>query len=237
MEIVRLHIPRRVNAPGTGIVPKGIILHYIGNPGTTARQNASYFAHVGTQTSVHYIVDEEEIIEIIPPEEKSYGTSDRAHNESFIQIEMCHPDASGRIEEAVLEKVVWLCRELMGRYGITEIIRHYDVTGKKCPLWYVEHPEEWEALKGRIVEGGDEMTEELRGALAEIEERLTAIEAVTVSRMIYNYVDGNMPEWARETVQKLMDKGYLRGTDEGLGLDDAMLRILVMLDRAGVFEK
>ena len=236
MEIVRLHIPRRVNAPGTAIAPRGIILHYIGNPGTTARQNASYFAHVGTQTSVHYIVDEEEIIEIIPPEEKSYGTSDRAHNESFIQIEMCHPDASGRIEEAVLEKVVWLCRELMGRYGITEIIRHYDVTGKRCPLWYVEHPEEWEALKGRIVEGGDEMTEELRGALAEIEERLTAIEAVTVSRMIYNYVDGNMPEWARGTVQKLMDKGYLRGTDEGLGLDDAMLRILVMLDRAGVFE-
>lgn len=230
MEIVRLHIPRRVNAPGTGIVPKGIILHYIGNPGTTARQNASYFAHVNSQTSVHYIVDEEEIIEIIPPEEKSYGTSDRAHNESFIQIEMCHPDASGRIEEAVLEKVVWLCRELMKRYEITEIIRHYDVTGKKCPLWYVEHPEEWEALKGRIVEGENEMTEEL-------ERRLAAIEAVTVNRMIYNYVDENMPEWARGTMQKLMDKGYLRGTDEGLGLDDAMLRILVMLDRAGAFEK
>ena len=228
MEIVRLHIPKRVNAPGTAIAPRGIILHYIGNPGTSARQNASYFAHVGTQTSVHYIVDDREVIEIIPPDRKSYGTSDRAHNESFIQIEMCHPDASGRIEEAVLEKVVWLCRELMGRYGITEIIRHYDVTGKKCPLWYVEHPEEWEALKGRIVEGGDEMTEEL-------ERRLAAIEAVTVNRMIYNYVDENMPEWARGTVQKLMDRGYLRGTDEGLGLDDSMLRVLVMLDRAGAF--
>lgn len=230
MEIVRLHIPRRVNAPGTAIQPRELILHYIGNPGTTARQNASYFAHVNSQTSVHYIVDEEEIIEIIPPDQKSYGTSDREHNKRGIQIEMCHPDASGRIEEVVLEKVVWLCRELMGRYGITEIIRHYDVTGKKCPLWYVEHPEEWEALKGRIVEGENEMTEEL-------ERRLAAIEAVTVNRMIYNYVDENMPEWARGTVQKLMDRGYLRGTDEGLGLDDAMLRILVMLDRAGAFGK
>ena len=235
MEIVRLHIPRRVNAPGTAIVPKGIILHYIGNPGTTARQNASYFAHVNSQTSVHYIVDEEEIIEIIPPEEKSYGTSSRRHNESFIQIEMCHPDESGKVSNATLTNVVWLCRKLMGRYGITEIIRHYDVTGKRCPLWYVEHPEEWEALKRWILGGEDEMTEELRGALAKIEERLTAIEAVTVNRMIYNYVDENMPEWARGTVQKLMDRGYLRGTDEGLGLDDAMLRILVMLDRAGAF--
>lgn len=228
MEIVRLHIPKRVNAPGTAIQPRELILHYIGNPGTTARQNASYFAHVNSQTSVHYIVDDTEIIEIIPPDQKSYGTSDREHNERGIQIEMCHPDASGRIEEAVLEKVVWLCRELMGRYGITEIIRHYDVTGKKCPLWYVNHPEEWEALKERIVGGEDEMTEEL-------ERRLAAIEAVTVNRMIYNYVDDNMPEWARGTVQKLMDRGYLRGTDEGLGLDDSMLRVLVMLDRAGTF--
>ena len=228
MEIVKLHLPKRVNNPGTTIVPKGIILHYIGNPGTTARQNASYFAHVNSQTSVHYIVDDGEIIEIIPPDQKSYGTSSREHNERGIQIEMCHPDASGKVSEATLTNVVWLCRELMKRYGITEIIRHYDVTGKKCPLWYVNHPEEWEALKGRIVEGEDEMTEEL-------ERRLAAIEAVTVNRMIYNYVDENMPEWARGTVQKLMDRGYLKGTDEGLGLDDSMLRVLVMLDRAGAF--
>ena len=144
MEIVRLHIPRRVNAPGTAIVPKELILHYIGNPGTTARQNASYFAHVNSQTSVHYIVDDGEIIEIIPPDQKSYGTSSREHNERGIQIEMCHPDASGRIEEAVLEKVVWLCRELMDRYGITEIIRHYDVTGKRCPAPMVDNPTLWE---------------------------------------------------------------------------------------------
>ena len=229
MEIVKLHLPKRVNAPETTIRPRELILHYIGNPGTTARQNASYFAQVNSQTSVHYIVDDGEIIEIIPPDQKSYGTSSREHNERGIQIEMCHPDASGKISETTLDNVVWLCRELMERYGITEIIRHYDVTGKKCPLWYVNHPEEWEALKERIMEGEDEMTEEL-------ERRLAAIEAVTVNRMIYNYVDENMPEWARGTVQKLMDRGYLRGTDEGLGLDDSMLRILVMLDRAGAFD-
>ena len=228
MEIVKLHLPKRVNAPGTTIRPRELILHYIGNPGTTARQNASYFAQVNSQTSVHYIVDDGEIIEIIPPDQKSYGTSSREHNERGIQIEMCHPDASGKISETTLANVVWLCRELMERYGITEIIRHYDVTGKRCPLWYVNHPEEWEVLLERIVEGEDEMTEEL-------ERRLTAIEAVTVNRMIYNYVDENMPEWARGTVQKLMDRGYLRGTDEGLGLDDSMLRVLVMLDRAGAF--
>lgn len=150
------HLPIRINNPGQRIVPREIILHYIGNPGTTAAANAKYFGNVNDQVSVHYIVDDSNIIEIIPPTMKSYGTSSREHNEKGIQIEMCHPDGTGRINEATLANVIWLCRELMGAFGITEIIRHYDVSGKKCPLWYVEHPEEWEELKKRIM--GKELT-------------------------------------------------------------------------------
>lgn len=145
------HLPIRINNPGQRIVPQEIILHYIGNPGTSAAANANYFANVNSQTSVHYIVDDSNIIEIIPPTMKSYGTNSKEHNEKGIQIEMCHPDATGKISEATLSNTVWLCQELMGAFGITDIIRHYDVSGKKCPLWYVEHPEEWEELKKRIM--------------------------------------------------------------------------------------
>lgn len=146
------HLPIRVNNPGQRIVPQEIILHYIGNPGTSAEANANYFANVNSQVSVHYIVDDSNIIEIIPPTMKSYGTNSKEHNEKGIQIEMCHPDATGKISEATLTNTVWLCRELMGAFGITKIIRHYDVSGKKCPLWYVEHPEEWEELKKRVMD-------------------------------------------------------------------------------------
>lgn len=31
-----------------------------------------------------------------------------------------------------------------------DVIRHYDVTGKKCPLWYVEHPEAWLTFRERV---------------------------------------------------------------------------------------
>ena len=56
------------------------------------------------------------------------------------------------------------------------------------------------------------------------------------SKMIYAWVDDNMPEWAKPTVTKLMRKGYLKGDDEGkLNLDDNMLRILVINDRAGIY--
>ena len=56
------------------------------------------------------------------------------------------------------------------------------------------------------------------------------------SEMIYNYIDENMPQWARPTIQKLVDKGLLKGNEKGeLGLNDTMLKIFVINDRAGVY--
>ena len=55
--------------------------------------------------------------------------------------------------------------------------------------------------------------------------------------MVYNFIDGNMPEWARPTIQKLVDKGCLKGDENGLNLTDELLRILVINDRAGIYGK
>lgn len=52
--------------------------------------------------------------------------------------------------------------------------------------------------------------------------------------MRYNTVD-ECPEWARETVLKLISRGYLSGNGAGLDLSHDMVRLLVILDRAGVF--
>lgn len=43
------------------------------------------------------------------------------------------------------------------------------------------------------------------------------------------------PEWARKTIEKLVGRGYLNGNGSGLDLDRDMVRILVILDRVGVF--
>ena len=45
------------------------------------------------------------------------------------------------------------------------------------------------------------------------------------------------PQWAQETVRKLIDKGYLSGDGAGLDLSHDMVRLLVIQDRAGVFGK
>ena len=43
------------------------------------------------------------------------------------------------------------------------------------------------------------------------------------------------PSWAQATIQKLVDKGHLAGDGSGLDLSHDMVRLLVVLDRAGCF--
>ena len=50
--------------------------------------------------------------------------------------------------------------------------------------------------------------------------------------MIYNYVDDNMPEWARVPVQWAVDKGIVKGDGNGLNLDDKDLKYITYIYRA-----
>ncbi len=46
----------------------------------------------------------------------------------------------------------------------------------------------------------------------------------------------DLPDWARPAILKLMEKGYLKGDAQGkLGLSQDMMRVLIILDRTGVF--
>lgn len=56
-----------------------------------------------------------------------------------------------------------------------------------------------------------------------------------VDEVRYNTVE-ECPGWARETIQKLIDKGYLGGNGQGLDLSHDMVRVLVIQDRAGNFD-
>lgn len=74
---------------------------------------------------------------------------------------------------------------------------------------------------------------EFMGYINKLGDRITKIE----TPMVYNYIDENMPSWARPTIQKLVDKNYISGTADGLNLNDDLLRLLTILDRAGIFDK
>ena len=130
-----------------------IVIHYVGNPGTTAAQNRSYFNNLATlqnaYASSHYVVGlEGEIIQCVPLDEIAYASNNR--NYDTISIECCHPDSGGKYNPATYESVVKLAAALCRTYNLnpeTGVIRHYDVTGKICPKYYVENEEEWYAMK------------------------------------------------------------------------------------------
>ena len=131
---------------------RDIAIHYVANPGTTARQNRNYFNQKGVEVSSHFIVGlEGEVVQCVPLDEKSSATNDR--NIDTISIEVCHPDETGRFNDAAYASLVKLCTWLMGQYGLdeTHLIRHYDVTGKLCPLYFVRHEDAWERFKQDVV--------------------------------------------------------------------------------------
>ncbi len=127
---------------------KNIVIHYVGNPNSSAQANRDYFDNEGTEVSSHFVVGlEGEIIQCVPLDEKSSASNHR--NSDTISIEVCHPDESGKFSDATYKSVVllsaWLCEafELNG----DDLIRHHDVTGKNCPKYYVENEDAWEKLK------------------------------------------------------------------------------------------
>ena len=84
----------------------------------------------------------------------------------------------------------------------------------------------------------DPMTEEERkkyNSLVEQVEKLTQ-RVGELKEKVYHYT-AELPEWARPTIQKLLDKGIYAGNNEGdLNLPETLMRTLVINDRAGLYD-
>lgn len=135
----------------------GIVIHWTANPGTTAEQNRNYFEGLSesgeTYASSHFVIGlEGEIIQCIPCNEIAYASNER--NSDTIAIECCIEDEDGKFNQATYQSLIELVTWLMGRYDLTmnQVIRHYDVTGKDCPKYYVEHEDAWEKMKADMLD-------------------------------------------------------------------------------------
>lgn len=129
---------------------KKVVLHYVGNPKSSAMANRKYFENQksgGRYVSSHYIIGlEGEILRCVPENEVAYCSN--SANSYSISIECCHPDATGKFTDATTDSAAELCAYLLKKYGLSvnDLIRHYDVTGKQCPLWFVPTKYQSEAV-------------------------------------------------------------------------------------------
>ena len=128
-----------------------IVIHYVGNPGTTAAQNRGWYANPQSTVSSHLLVGlEGEVIQCIPLNEKSSATNHR--NGDTISIEVCHPDDTGEFSPATYDSLVELTAWLVKACGLDadRVIRHYDVTGKECPRYFVRNEDAWAQFKADV---------------------------------------------------------------------------------------
>ena len=133
----------------------GIVIHYTANPGSTAQDNRDYFNGLQysqeTSASSNFVVGlDGEIIQCVPTWEVAYASNDR--NYDTVSIEVCHPDESGKFTDETYRSLVQLTAWLCVKFDLTadDVIRHYDVTGKNCPKYFVENEEAWAAFKENV---------------------------------------------------------------------------------------
>ena len=198
--------------------PAGVVIHYVGNPGSSAQGNRNYFQNGsgGNGVSAHYIVGlNGEVLRCLPDDEvgyhagKSYGAlwneTARTANFKYIGIECCHPGADGKFNDKTYASVVGLTASLCKKYGfgINQVFRHYDVCGKSCPLYYVNYGMEWTKLKNDI-------SDMLSGAAATIQPSKPST-AAPVTQSQPTAVMNEPSDWAKDAWDWAKKNGYNDG--------------------------
>ena len=221
-----------------------ICLHFTANNGDTAQNNADFFAREsGLRASAHYFVDPNGVVQSVKDgdtawhcgRERGGSYYNDCRNANSIGIEMCSVIRNGVyvIPEETMKRAAKLTRELMAKYHIpvSRVCRHYDVTRKNCPEPWIRNPQLWEKFKTMLTEKEvEDMTEAQTRNIVKQE-----IANTEKANKVYDTVDA-VPAWGKATVQKLVNKGFLQGDDQGkLALTTDLLRLLVINDRAHLY--
>jgi N-acetylmuramoyl-L-alanine amidase len=159
--------------PGKKLLPaKGVVIHWVRNPGTSALQTRNYFEGLKNQSlnnpkatfaSAHFVAGlKGEIIQCLPLDEMAYHVGANVYtpeavsrfghypNNCTIGIELCHPAWDGKFTSETWMAAVELTACLLKQFNLdpsTGIWTHHAVTRKDCPKYFVEHPEAFERFK------------------------------------------------------------------------------------------
>lgn len=149
--IIDMLITNKTCRPFMANNPKYLAVHWTASegPGADADAIARYFQRGERAASTHYAVDSEKIILCIPENEVAYSVGAAKYtdwalrnigyspNGKVISIEMC-VNADGSFWR-MYSNTAHLCAEILKRHGwgVDKLIRHFDVTGKICPAFFV----------------------------------------------------------------------------------------------------
>jgi N-acetylmuramoyl-L-alanine amidase len=148
----------------------GAIVHWVANPGSTPKENRDYFAGLAETgievrfASTQYIIGiDGAVLQTMPEAEVAYHCgadeyTDEAKdafgfycalplspNLCTVGVELCHSDWTGEFTDRTLESAVELFADICYRHNVptSYLMRHYDITEKNCPNYFVDHPNEF----------------------------------------------------------------------------------------------
>lgn len=165
----RLLTPNTFSRPGKRLpFVKGIVIHYTAAPGQRAVNTRGYFESLKNQNpeadhlvfaSAHFIVDlDGHIIQDLPLDEMAYHCGAQSYKEEAMMrlstypnnctlgIELCHKNSSGAFSDDTLTAAAELAAHLCRQFSLnpeTSLWRHFDITGKDCPKYFVAHEDKW----------------------------------------------------------------------------------------------
>lgn len=146
----------------------GVVIHYVGVNNQKPEQTVNYFESLKEgknqiYASAHYIIGiDGNGINCIPDTEVAYHCGAKEYKDGIVEklsqypnyttigIEMCHTEKG--FSDATLETTAKLVAQILVENDLTisDVYRHFDITGKLCPKFFVENEDNWESFKNKI---------------------------------------------------------------------------------------
>ena len=128
-------------------------------------------------------------------------------------------------------------------YPNAKIVGHKEIGDSNCPGRYypLDEIRNMKYMEDLTMEQYNELKsliEKQAAAISVLQAENKELKAVVQSTMVYDYIDENMPDWARVAVQAAMSCGAIKGDEQGrLGLSYKDLRTIVREYRCGMYNK
>ena len=246
MEIIEAYVTRnKCFQVGEAVYPRGLMLHSIGTPQSSAAALVRYFDQYqpgGQSVCVHAFVQADgKVYQTLPWWMRGWHCGGAA-NGTHIGVEMTEPDVSMSYAEAAEQitgtyhAAVELFAQLCGDYGLDPladgvIIGHAEGHRRGVASNHADPELLWDTYgMGYTMDG---FRRDVVAALAAKNAPETGDDGKDDDDMAtrYNTV-AELPTWAQEETRRLVDRGALKGDENGnLDVTMDMLRTMIVCQR------